>query len=164
MEFNPILVFSLLGLMAAGAVAMIAIIIRFSYGSKRAAKEEQQRLRVPRPEEFAISHAHEVANFYRTSAFIDDDLALRAPDGKIWEIQNFIPFTKRDASEWQKITGVAGIPIALDYTRGVYFLSTATDEPTVFYQPVGWKKSPVVVASSIQALGEFERVEEDTAD
>jgi hypothetical protein len=95
----------------------------------------------------------------------ESEFYLRPPgsDSSIaWYIEHFIPFTANDLSEWLKITGVPGLPIAVDGSKGVYYLPFDDlhlgKPPRVLFQSPG-KKPPEQVALTIENFLRLEPVE-----
>jgi hypothetical protein len=70
----------------------------------------------------------DVEALYRDSALVEgSDLALvdeRATPPVRWPVEQFIPLTPRDVREWRTITGVPGVPIAIDSDKGCYYIAS----------------------------------------
>jgi hypothetical protein len=78
---------------------------------------------------------------------------------KTWFFGGFYPLTSQDVLEQRKIHGItAGIPIADDMDKGVYFV---TRDGRVMFRPPGRKPAETQVASSAEALSRFEVTEEE---
>lgn len=71
-----------------------------------------------------------------------------------WYVESFLTLTHRDLSRWISITNVAGIPIALDGSKGTCYLPWEAfreqREAPVLLQLPGRKKENRKVASSFE--------------
>lgn len=73
---------------------------------------------------------------------------------KTWFFGGFYPLTSPDILEQRKVHGItAGIPIADDMDKGVYFVSR---DGKIMFRPSGRKPAEIEVAPSAEALSRFE--------
>lgn len=84
---------------------------------------------------------------------------------KHWFIAHFVPLTARDVSEWMKATAVPGIPIAVDGSKGTYYLPfealrRGDPIPVLFREPGLWSPKDSEVATSIDEFIRFQAVDE----
>ncbi len=152
---------------------LLWFIVRFSIVSERRTHGWQKRLRQP---EVDLVAAHwqlqlpvGLASFYRNSDVIELAeffLTDSTTSGSVkWFIYKFIPFTIVDLSEWIKITGVPGLPIATggDDNKSTYYLPFETlrkglPTPVLLRSP---DNSPdIQIASSIEEFIKFQRLDE----
>lgn len=77
-----------------------------------------------------------------------------------WYIERFLPLTARDLSEWIAVTSVPGIPIAIDASKGTYYMpfeSLRQQLPSlVLLRLPGRKREDVKVASRVDEFLQFE--------
>lgn len=150
------------------AVALIAslmfllyIIIRFSIVSPAKTRGTRTRLRHPKPDGIdaiaGFAPTQELIDFYRQIPFVESvefylvDRSKKPPVA--WPIGAFNPLTARDAREKAKIWSVAGIPIADDLNKGLYFVARSG---AVFLRSPNVAGGEAEVAPSIRALASFE--------
>jgi hypothetical protein len=104
--------------------------------------------------------------FYRSSGLVECFEFYLAPPGAghpRWYIAHFVPLTSRDVAEWLKVTGVPGIPIALDGDKGTYYLPfealRQSGSPPVLFRAPGLGRQDTEVAPSLEDFIGFQRVE-----
>src|SRR5271165_1319911 len=111
-------------LVCAGLLLFLGTIIRFSFIGPAMAKGSEKRLRKPElspiEAKWGVKLPESIEAFYRSELAERSDFYLAPPGSKQsewWYIENFLPLTRRDVSEWMGITKVPGIPIALDASK-----------------------------------------------
>ena len=78
---------------------------------------------------------------------------------KRWSFGEFYPLTYKDVLARRKIHGItAGIPIAGDMDKGVYY---AISSGRIVFRPAGRKPVEAEVAPSAEALARFDVVDEE---
>ena len=150
----------LLVLIVGAGLFTIVTIIRFSIISPRRTRGGKNRLGDPKLSEveavcgFPLDKEWET--FYREAPFIDkNDLTLIDPTQtpvKPWLISGFCPLTGKDTKEQRAISGVAGVPIAYDLSKGVYFI---TPNGEVRLKSPGKKGGELLVAADVATLRKF---------
>lgn len=114
--------------MTIGGIALIWAIIRFSLLGRLKGTRRDRSLADQDPagmsSVFGISISPSVAARYR---MLDDPYAPRVFNGEpgggaVIAVSQLIPMNPVAVREWRKITGVPGIPIALDYAKGVLYI------------------------------------------
>jgi hypothetical protein len=77
-----------------------------------------------------------------------------------WYIEGFLPLTRRDVTDWIAATKVPGIPIALNGSKGTYYLPFESLRqqlpPPVMLRLPGRKRTDVRVANTIEEFFQFE--------
>ena len=107
----------------------LGTIIRFSFIGGARAKGSQKRLHRPELSEieskWGVTLPESSQKYYQSEIVARSDF-YRAPAGTNpsdwWYIEGFLPLTCRDVSEWIAATNVPGIPIALDASKGTYYI------------------------------------------
>lgn len=145
----------------------LGTVIRFSFIGGARAKGSQQRLHQPELSEieskWGVKLPESIETFYRSEIVARSDFYLAPPDSKQsewWYIEGFLPLTRRDVSEWITVTNVPGIPIALDGSKGTYYIPFKSPkqqlESPVLLRLPGRKREDRQVASNIEEFLKFE--------
>jgi hypothetical protein len=142
----------------------LGTIIRFSFVGAARLKGSEKRLQRPEIEsKWGIKLPQALETYFRSEIVTRSDFYL-APLGadqpKWWYMEGFLPLTCRDLSEWIEVTNVPGIPIALDGSKGTYyipfdFLRQNSQSPVLLRLP-GRGRKDVEVASSFDEFSKFE--------
>ncbi len=148
---------ALMAVFVAGGLLLLFAVFRFSFISSRRNKGSGERLY--RPEvgsvvsSFQVTIGEEVGGKYVKSRGLHHGDLVYVRDGRRLPVSRVIPLTVRDAREWAKITGVKGVPVALDDGKGVFYIPVdgqpGKTPGTVIHSNAG--KESVVAGS----LGEF---------
>lgn len=113
-----------------GLLVLLGAIVRFSVISTHRTRRAKDRMRttdsvgVARVVGFDPPPAM-IRFFAESPAVLAQDLVLvdEAPTSRAtWEIAHFIPMTQDDVREWRAITGVDGLPFAVDPGKGTYYV------------------------------------------
>jgi hypothetical protein len=150
-----------------GLLFFLGIMIRFSFIGKARRKGSEKRLQQPVLSEieakWGVKLPQSLESYFRSGIVERSDFYLAPPgsdQSKWWYIEGFLPLTRRDVSEWIKITNVPGIPIALDGSKGTYYLPLESlrrdSHAPVLLRLPGRARKDVEVASSIEELLRFE--------
>jgi hypothetical protein len=150
-----------------GLLFFLGAIIRFSFIGGARARGSEKRLRQPALSEieakWGVKLPQSLETYFRSDIVGGSDFYLAPPgtdQSKCWYIEGFLPLTRRDVSEWIKITNVPGIPIALDASKGTYYLpfDSLREDPQapVLLRLPGRTRKDVEVASSVEELLRFE--------
>jgi hypothetical protein len=150
-----------------GLLWFLVVMIRFSFVGGARAKGSEKRLQRPALSEveakWGVKLPQSLETYFRSEIVTRSDFYLAPPgsdQSKWWYIESFLPLTRRDVSEWIKITNVPGIPIALDASKGTYYLPFQSlrqklQAPVLLRLP-GRARKDVEVASSVEELLHFE--------
>lgn len=154
-------------LVCLGLLFLLSVIIRFSFIRPARAKGWRERLGRPEMSEveskWGIRLPESMEKYYRGEIVTRSDFYL-APRGSTQSewlyIERFVPLTCRDISEWAAITNVPGIPIAIDASKGTYYvpfepLRQQLSAPVLLRLP-GRKHEERKVAASFDEFGKFE--------
>ena len=147
--------------------------VRFSVISQWRTRGWQKRLRQPQVDTVAahwqVQLPAVLESFYRSSDVIElEEFCLTgsvSPPATKWFVHGFIPFTVVDLSEWIRITGVPGLPIATGGEDGksTYYLpfeSLRHGLPApVLLRPAGGLPD-VVVAPTIEDFTRFQPIDD----
>ena len=145
---------------------VLGAIIRFSFIGAARKKGSQQRLQKPQRAEVEAKWRSKLPESLET--YFQSDIVRRsdfylAPTGtkesEWWYIERFLPLTPRDLSEWISTTNVPGIPIAIDASKGTYYLpfeSLRQQKPVVLLRLPGRTRRDVEVASTLDEFVRFE--------
>ena len=137
---------------------VLGAIVRFSFVSARRTRNSSSRLRTPDVAGLGqvggLQPPTDLDPFYREERFVEKtEFYLVDPGSRArWFIEAFLPVTPRDTKEWRKVSGVAGIPIAIDQDKGVYYIAA---DGSVHLQSPNVVNRDVPVAPSIAALRTF---------
>jgi hypothetical protein len=146
---------------------LLGTIIRFSFIGAARSKGSEKRLQRPELAEveskWGIKLPQSLEAYYRSEIVTRSDFYL-APLGsdqtKWWYIEGFLPLTCRDLSDWIKVTSVPGIPIALNGSKGTYYIPFGSYRPNsqspVLLRLPGRGRKDVEVAPSFDEFSEFE--------
>jgi hypothetical protein len=146
---------------------LLGVIVRFSIISSARTKGWQKRLRRPEISEveakWGVKLPQAMGTFFRSEIVERSDFYL-APSGSKqsdwWYIERFVPLTRRDLSEWMKVTNAPGIPFAIDASKGTYYipfepLRQNSTAPVLLRLP-GRKREDRTVSSSFEDFAKFE--------
>lgn len=163
----PILGTVLAILLCAILLLVLGAIIRFSFIGTTRTKGWQQRLQKPQrsqvEQKWRVKLPDSLETYFQSDMVCRSDFYL-APSGakqsEWWYIQRFVPLTPRDLSQWISFTGVPGIPIAIDASKGTYYLPfdslrQQTPSPVLLRLP-GRKRDDVTVASTLDEFIRFD--------
>jgi hypothetical protein len=151
---------SLLALIVCLALLLfLGTIIRFSFIGGARAKGLQKRLHRPELSEieskWGVKLPDSLQKYYQSEIVARSDFYL-APTGtnpsEWWYIEGFLPLIRRDVSEWIAVTNAPGIPIALDASKGTYYIPFRSPRQRL----PGRKREDRQVASSIEEFLQFE--------
>ena len=143
-------------------------IVRFSIVSPRRTRGWRDRLRKPNLSEvesqWNLRLPRSIESFFHGDLVELSELYFSPPgaDEVRWYVAHVIPFTSRDLSEWSKITRVQGLPIAVDGSKGTYYLPFADlrqGKSTVLFRGAGKNQQDRQVATSIDLLKRFRPME-----
>ncbi len=150
-----------------GLLFFLGVIIRFSFIGAARAKGWDKRLQRPALSEieskWGVKLPQSLDTYFRSEIVGRSDFYLAPPGSdpsKWWYIEGFLPLTRRDVAESIKVTNVPGIPIALDASKGTYYLPFEnlrqdSQSPVLLRLP-GRERRDVKVASSVEELLRFE--------
>ena len=101
--------------------------------------------------------------YFRSGIVRRSDFFLAPPGTKQpewWYIERFLPLTPRDLSKWIGVTNVPGIPIAIDASKGTYYLPFESlrkhlQSPVLLRLP-GREQKDLKVASGFDEFLQFE--------
>ena len=150
-----------------GLLFLLGVILRFSFIGKARTKGWQERLQ--RPERSQVESKWEITlpesmeAYFRSEIVRHSDFFLAPPGSKQsdwWYVERFLPLTARDLSEWIAVTNVPGIPLAIDASKGTYYLPFEPlrkhlPSPVLLRLPGGDRKD-LKVASSFEEFSQFE--------
>jgi hypothetical protein len=145
----------------------LGVIIRFSFIGPARTKGWRERLQ--RPELSQVESKWEIRlpgsmeAYFRSGIVRRSDFFL-APLGskqsEWWYIERFLPLTPRDISEWIAVTNVPGIPIAIDASKGTYYIPFESLRehlpPPVLLRLPGHERKELKVASNLEEFLQFE--------
>ncbi len=148
----------LMVVMTIGGIALLWVIFRVSLLGRLKGARRDRSLADQDPagmsSVFGISISTSVAERYRT---LDDPYAPRVFNGEPGAgmgiaVSQLIPLNPVAVHEWRKITGVPGIPIALDDAKGVLYIQERgqkeqTGGKILYFSP---GKKDVAVADSLE--------------
>lgn len=115
--------------LVASALVLLATLLRFSMGSALRLRGAGARLRAPEREVVerltGVAIPVEAEHFYRSSPRAEErGRSFRDQrTGDLWEVEELIPLTGRDAAEWRAISACPGVPLARQPDKGVYYLA-----------------------------------------
>jgi len=158
---------SFLAFIGLGLLFLVGVIVRF--GVTRTAGKRELRERLQGPElsqvesKWGVKLPLSMEAFFRSETVARSDFYLAPPGSNQsgwWYIESFLPLTCRDVSAWVAITNVPGIPIALDASKGTYYLPLEAlrqhlPSPVLLRLP-GRKRQDRKVASSFDEFRNFE--------
>jgi hypothetical protein len=145
----------------------LGVIIRFSFIGPARTKGWRERVRRPEKSDveskWNVKLPESVETYFRGEIVARSDFYLAPPGSKQsswWYIERFVPFTCRDLPEWMAVTKVPGIPIAIDASKGTYYipfepLRRNLPCPILLRLP-GRKREDREVASSFDEFMKFE--------
>jgi len=85
---------------------------------------------------------------------------LGSKQSEWWYIERFLPLTPRDTPEWIAVTNVPGIPIAIDASKGTYYIPFESLRkhlpPPVLLRLPGRERKDLKVASNFEEFLQFE--------
>lgn len=164
----------LMVVMTIGGIGVLWVIVRFSLLGRLKVAARDRSLADQDPagmaSVFGISISTTAAERYRT---LDDPYVPRVFNGEPGvgggiAVSQLIPLNPVAVHEWRKITGVLGIPIAIDDAKGVLYIQDRgqkeqADGRILHFSP---GKKDVEVADSLEQflIGLRERVEPDEGD
>jgi len=112
-----------------------------------------------------------LGTFYRKSGIVQlCNFFLVAPEADTprWYVACFIPLTKVDIAEWLKATRVPGIPLAVNGTKGTYYVAFDSLKRgglvPVFLREPGLGRKDTLVASSLEEFTRFRAIEASAED
>jgi hypothetical protein len=154
----------------AGCALMLWAFLRFGIVSEWRMRGWRGRLGRPRLDEveaeWQVRLPRALDPFYRSSGVVERGECYLGPPGAgrpLWYVAQFIPLTRRDVAEWMKVTGVPGIPLALDDSKGVYYLPFAAlrcgEPPPVLLREPGPAGQDREVAPSVEDFVRFQPAE-----
>jgi len=145
----------------------LGTIIRFSFIGAARLKGSEKRLQRPELAEveskWGVKLPESLGIYFRSEIVTRLNFYLAPPgsdQSKWWYMEGFLPLTCRDLSEWIKVTNVPGIPIALDASKGTYYipfdsLRQNLQSPVLLRLP-GRERKDVTVASTFDEFSKFE--------
>lgn len=116
-------------LFVAAALFVLGAVVRFSVVSPLRTRGAEARLRSPEPSAVAglvgFPLPTLLVEFYRTSPLVVESGLMVGTDRAetTCTIARFIPMTARDVREWRVISGVDGLPFAVDDDKGTFYLA-----------------------------------------
>jgi hypothetical protein len=145
---------------------LLGAIIRFSIVSSWRTRGGRDRLSQPDVvgvgRVCGFSVPEDLVQFYREGSLtrlVEFSLVDKSKEPNLtWSFGGFYPLTSQDVMEQRRIHGItAGIPIADDMNKGVYFVNR---DGRIMFRPPGRKRAETEVALSAEALSHFEVAEE----
>jgi hypothetical protein len=172
MKLNQIIPLVVSAAFLAGCIFVLWAIIRFSIISPRRTRGWQQRLSKPNLAEveskWDIRLPRSLELLFQSDLVRQTECYLAPPGGDEttrWYIAQFIPITSQDLSEWIKVTRVPGIPIAIDGSKGTYYLPFSDLQhgkpPAVLLRPAGRNPMEKVIARTVDDFASFRRTATD---
>ena len=146
---------------------VLGAIIRFSLVGAARTKGWQARLRKPQRSEveakWHVKLPESLETYFRGEIVARSNFYLAPPGSKEsewWDVERFVPLTCRDLSEWRAATAVPGLPIAIDGSKGTYYipfeaLRRHLSFPILLRLP-GRKREDKSVATSFEEFMQFE--------
>jgi hypothetical protein len=145
---------------------VLGAIIRFSFLGAARRSGWEQRLENPQRAnvevKWGVRLPESLETYFQSETVRRSDFYF-APIGtkksECWYIERFLPLTPRDVSEWISATNVPGIPIAIDASKGTYYLpfeSLRQQKSPVLLRLPGRKRNEVKVASTFDEFVRFE--------
>ena len=146
---------------------VVVFIVRFwIIGS---ARTSGWRVRLQRPEKSAVEAnwnirlPGSIETYFRSEIPSRSEFYLAPPGSEKsewWYIERFIPLTCRDLIDWISVTNVPGIPIAIDGSKGTYYIPFEPSRqislcPVLLRLP-GHKREDRKVASTFDEFANFE--------
>lgn len=145
---------------------VLGLIIRFSFIGTVRTKGWPERLQRPQCSEvevkWGVKLPQSLETYFQSDTVCRSDFYLAPPGAKQsewWYIERFLPLTPRDLSEWISATNVPGIPIAIDASKGTYYLpfeSLRQQKSQVLLRLPGRNREDVEVASTLDEFVRFE--------
>ncbi len=155
--------------LSAGCLLVLWVFVRFTVISEWRSAAGRAASRSPAWRNWRLSGTFDcppLEAYYRSGVVEHGECYLVPPgvEDQRWYVVHFIPLTKRDVAEWMKITAVPGIPLALDDSKGVYYLPFAVlrrgEAPPVLLREPGLAHQDREVAPSVEDFVRFQSVEE----
>jgi hypothetical protein len=148
-----------------GLLFLAGVIVWFGITGAKSRKGSRDRLHRPQIAEieakWRVKLPPSLETYFR-SPIVDRSEFYLAPPGQSewWYIESFLPLTVRDLPRWISITNVPGIPIALDGSKGTYYLPfeslrQGSKTPVLLRLP-GSKREDRKVASSFEEFISYE--------